>query len=244
MDLYESVHECAVCDGADFVGVADLSTAREAILEQGGALVASFPRGVAIGIELVHSIVDQMPDRFENPAHARNYGQHCYTLINQRLDLIASRVAAVIQRAGHRVYPIPASQMIDAERRVAVFSNKVAAHLAGLGWIGKSCLLVTPTAGPRVRWATVLTDAPLNPTGQPMQPRCGSCTECVDACPAHAFTGREFRADEDRDLRFDTQKCHEYREESLAKHGFRECGLCLWACPHGRAASRRLGAKK
>ncbi len=37
--------------------------------------------------------------------------------------------------------------------------------MAGLGRIGKSCLLITPEAGPRVHWATVLTDAPMQVTG-------------------------------------------------------------------------------
>ena len=42
-------------------------------------------------------------------------------------------------------------------------SHKLVAHLAGLGRIGRSCLLLTPGAGPRVRLATVLTNAPLDP---------------------------------------------------------------------------------
>jgi epoxyqueuosine reductase QueG len=33
--------------------------------------------------------------------------------------------------------------------------------LAGLGWIGKSCSLISPHFGPRLRLVTVLTNAPL-----------------------------------------------------------------------------------
>ena len=82
-------------------------------------------------------------------------------------------------------------------------SQKLAAHLSGLGWIGKSCLLVTPDHGPRVRWVTVLTDAPLRPTGAPLEQRCGECTACVDICPVHALTGKPFSPDELREARFD-----------------------------------------
>ncbi|MCK9565162.1 MAG: hypothetical protein M0Q43_03825 [Methanothrix sp.] len=69
------------------------------------------------------------------------------------------------------------------ERVAVVFSHKLAAHMAGLGWIGKSCLLITPEAGPRVRWASVLTDAPMKATGYAMAERCGECRKCVDVCP-------------------------------------------------------------
>jgi epoxyqueuosine reductase QueG len=242
MNIATRIRGCATGDGADFFGVADVVPAREAIREQGGDLVASFPRAVSIGMKLFHPIVDQLPWRLEESMHVLNYSHHCYTVINQRLDQIASKVADLLQKEGHRAYPVPASQTINTKRSTGVFSNKMAAHMAGLGWIGKSCLLVTPENGPRCRWATVLTDARLEATGRPMETRCGECRECVDACPAQAFTGRNFREDEHRDLRFDTKRCKEYREQCHTQYGVRECGICLWACPHGKAASQRLSA--
>lgn len=242
MNIETLIRHCATGDGADFFGVADVVPARGAIREQGGDLVASFPRAVSIGMKLFHPIVDQLPWRLEESMHVQNYSHHCYTVINQRLDQIASKMANLLQREGHRAYPVPASQTINTARSTGVFSNKMAAHMAGLGWIGKSCLLVTPENGPRCRWATVLTDARIEETGRPMETRCGECRECVDACPAQAFTGRNFREDEHRDLRFDTKRCKEYREQCHTQYGVRECGICLWACPHGRAASQKLSA--
>ena len=52
--------------GADFFGVADLSSAQDAIVEQGGAMLAGYPRAVSIGIALIDSIVDQLPQRAEH----------------------------------------------------------------------------------------------------------------------------------------------------------------------------------
>lgn len=102
-----------------------------------------------------------------------------------------------LQHQGYRAFPIPASKRAVVDERVAaIFSHKLAAHMAGLGWIGKSCLLITPQAGPCVRWATVLTDAPMQATGYAMAERCGECRECVEICPQAAFTGRPFREDE------------------------------------------------
>jgi hypothetical protein len=63
-----------------------------------------------------------------------------------------------------------------------VRAHKLAAHLAGLGWIGKSCLLLTEQFGPRVRFVSVLTDAPLE-AGSPLDKPCGKCQVCIDACP-------------------------------------------------------------
>ena len=221
--------------GADFFAVSDLSPAREAIMEQGGPALAEFPRAISIGIALLNPIVDQLPQRAERPVAAL-YKHHAYDLVNQRLDHITSRISTEVQRAGHRALPVPASQTVDDDKLCGLFSHKMAAHLAGLGWIGKSCMLVTPEVGPRVRWATVLTDAPLRVTGEPMLERCGTCPECVDACPPHAFTGRAFNATEPRDVRFAAHKCHQYFSEMEATQGYAVCGMCLYICPHGRSA--------
>ena len=228
----ERVDELARELGADFVGVADLSSAHEAIVEQGGERVAAYPRAISIGIVLLDTIVDELPHRCERCV-AVSY-QHAYDITNLRLDLITSRLSSSIQKEGYKALPIPASERCDDKRICAVFSNKMAAHLAGLGWIGKSCLLITPEAGPRVRWATVLTDAPLNATGEPMNERCGNCTDCQDICPVSAFHGRNFREDEPRETRYDARKCEKYFEDMKKKGGTSVCGLCVYVCPHGQ----------
>jgi epoxyqueuosine reductase QueG len=224
--------------GADFFGVADLVPLREEIRRQGGDEVASYPRAVSFGIRLLDSIVDRLPERLEEPAVSVNYLNHCYDTVNTRLDLIASRLGGVLQQEGHRVLPLPSSERHDSVRICAQFSHKLAARQAGMGWIGKSCLLVTPEAGPRVRWNSVLTDAPLIPTGSPMEEKCGKCSECVETCPPGAFTGRAFIEGEPREARYDARKCERYFQSMNAAKGRAACGLCLYACPFGRSARR------
>jgi epoxyqueuosine reductase len=219
--------------GCDFYGIADLSSVQQAVADQGGSLVRGFPYAVSVGIAMPTTIVDQLPNR-SNPAVAVSYRHHSYHVINQRLDLLTSRIAGLLQNEGHKAMPIAASERYDSERICAVFSHKLAAHLAGLGWIGKSCLLITPQAGPRVRWASVLTDAPLQSTGQPMPEKCGSCSECVDICPVGAFTGQPFHEDEPRSVRYDARKCQEYQAVGDGDADFRVCGLCVYVCPHRR----------
>jgi epoxyqueuosine reductase len=238
IDTNLKIKEIAQTWGADFFGVANLTQAHDAILTQGGPVIAGYPLAISVGIGLQHDIVDQLPDR-ANRAVALSYQYHSYDLINQRLDLLIKQVSRFLQRNGHRALPVPASKQIDDERICAAFSHKMAAHLSGLGWIGKSCLLVTPEMGPRVRWATVLTDAPLQVTGEPLEERCGSCRLCVDICPVHAFTGTSFRPSEPRGKRYDAGKCERYFAEMRENDdGLAVCGLCLYVCPHGKQQDR------
>jgi len=239
LKLWKDISNLADSAGIDFIGVADLSSALPFIREQGGDVIDGFPLAVSIGIRLPDPIVDMLPKRF-NRAVAVNYRNHAYTIVNQRLDAFTSRLAGFIQREGYRVLPIPAAERSSGdyqsgdEKLSAVFSHKLAAHLSGFGWIGKSCLLVTPKYGPRVRWSTVLTDAPLKATGKPIKRKCGKCRECVDICPAKAFTGREFDPQESREMRYDAKKCQDYHKKMETKIGLPVCGMCLYVCPSGR----------
>lgn len=234
MELEAELKELAVEIGTDFFGIADLSPAREPIEKLWGGIAAQFPRAVSVGIALSNAIVDQQPNRFSSPV-AMNYKHHAYKIINQRLDHISSRLSGVLQRKGHRALPIPSTQEDTYNDELyGIFSHKMAAHLSGLGWIGKCCLLVTPEVGPRVRWGTVLTDAPLKAADKPMEQRCGECHECVDICPVKAFTGEPFREEDPRENRYDAFKCDKYLGKLKKTSALGVCGMCLYVCLFGR----------
>lgn len=233
MKLDKDLHDSAVVWGADYFGIADLLLARDAVLEQGGVEVAGYPYAVSMGLALLGPIVDGLLPRPGRTAAAA-YRSHCYNVINSRLDLMASGLAGILRSRGYRAFPVPASRRVDDGRICAVFSHKLAAHLAGLGWIGKNCLLITPDRGPRVRWVSVLTDAPLKTVGQPMDQRCGDCLECVTHCPMKAFSGQPFHAGEPRSVRFDAARCDRYFSKMREKDAHTAvCGLCLVVCPQG-----------
>jgi len=227
--------------GADYAGIADLTGVRQFVHAQGGDRVAGYPRAVVMGIRLPDALIDALADR-QDRTGASLY-RHNYDVVNGMLDVIALRVANALQQLGYRALPVPASKRADDAVMAGVFSHKLAGHLAGLGWIGKSCLLVTPDHGPRARWVTVLTDAPLRPTGAAMAPRCGECTACVDICPVHAFSGRPFSPDEPREARFDAAACDRYLKKPGAGGLPAVCGLCLYVCPHGRRKAGRTARK-
>lgn len=231
-DLQEHIRTLAFSLDADYFGIADLAPARDFIRAQGGERVARYPCGIVVGMVLQDSLVDLLPEKDLSTAILyRHYG---YDVVNLALDQIALRVANALQRAGFEAFPVPAAKRTDDEHICGIFSQKLAAYLAGLGWIGKSCLLVTPDHGPRVRWITILTDAPLSPTGIPMEQQCGACTACVDICPQHALSGRSFSPNESREARFDAAACERYFKETEMVRGIAVCGLCLYVCPHGR----------
>lgn len=220
--------------GVSVFGYADVSGVMDQIDAPHREAVGERPVAVSFGIGLPHPVVDGL--QAASVDAARLYKHHAYDVINLRLDLAASQVTQAIQRAGFRALPVPASQRLDGAELRSLFPHKTAAHLAGLGWIGRNCLLITPEFGPRIRFATVLTDLPLKEAAQRMSPRCGNCTACVDVCPARALTGRPFDESEGRDLRFAATHCREHLTKKRERTGLDVCGLCLYVCPFGRSA--------
>ena len=93
------------------------------------------------------------------------------------LRRVADSVAAMLQEGGHRT-----AVLSDDNRLV----DRAAAVRAGVGWWGKSSLVLVPGAGPWVLLATVVTDAALPPS-LPMARSCGTCVACIDACPTGAI---------------------------------------------------------
>ena len=218
--------------GTDLFGIADLTIAQSFICHQGGEYLSRFPRAVSIGIRLLDAVIDEL-HRHDNPSAILTY-EGLYYSVNSRLDHTTLLLARRIQEEDYQAYTVPASQTVDPDKLTGVASHKLAANLAGLGWIGKSCLLITPDYGPRVRFSTVLTDAPLK-TGSRMRENCSDCTACVDICPVKAFTGIPFDPSEPIETRFSAHLCDAYmmkRQGNLGKEGL--CGLCVYVCPHGR----------
>jgi epoxyqueuosine reductase len=232
-DFREKLRGQAESLGAAYFSVADLTGVKKFVVDQGGEFLAQFPRAVSVGYPLANAVVGQL-HQHENEFVARCYHHHIYTAVTNQLDQITLRCATLIQEKGYQAFPVLSRGSFDRKRHCGIFSHKLAGHLAGLGWIGKSCLLVTPDRGVRVRWATVLTDADLPAKRAIAKDGCGKCRACVDICPVHAYTGRPFSPDEPRELRFDAQKCHEYLSEREKRVQERVCGLCIQACPIGR----------
>ena len=162
-----------------------------------------------------------------------------YRRLNGLLDAAGDALVVALRRHGAKALRRDATIYADRPETVdwlaaGVFPHKTAATRAGLGWIGKTALFVSPETGPKVRLATVFTDLPLE-VGVPVtEGRCGSCRACLDACPAGAGRDVTWHAGMAREELFDAGACDRYMA-SLGSAEHRVCGRCVAACPFGRA---------
>ena len=72
--------------------------------------------------------------------------------------------------------------LVDANQHV----DREAAARSGVGFYGKNTMVLTRRHGSWVVLGTLVTTAELEPT-PPLDPGCGSCTRCIDACPTGAL---------------------------------------------------------
>ena len=162
--------------------------------------------------------------------------------VSSQINLAASTVSDYLKSTGIKYRYVPQGVQ-DPETLLAEFPHKLAAVRAGLGWIGKSSLLVTQQQGPRVRLATLLIDFDF-PCGEPVTAsNCGECMICVDACPYACIKGVNWHPGMLREDLLDAHFCSAKREayRSLIGHKH-ECGLCLLACPFGNGTGKiRIG---
>jgi epoxyqueuosine reductase QueG len=167
-----------------------------------------------------------------------------YDSINIRLNNIAQSTVQFLGEKGHKSNARFATVEEDEATLSAKLPHKTVATRAGLGWVGKSNLLITEKYGSAVRLVTVLTDAPLS-TGKPINSsRCGDCTACVDACPAHTLTGNLWQAGVTREFMFDVHACRKKAREQTAKligENKSICGLCIVACPWTKKYLKKAG---
>lgn len=205
--------------GAKLVGFADMS----------GVPAASYPRAVSVALPVPRHILREIAD-----GPTRSY-YYMYHELNNGLNRIITSGAEYLRARGYAACP----QTTDAVKKSGPFDtqlpHKTAAVRAGLGWIGRNCLLVTPEYGPAVRISTLLTDAPLDCARPALEPRCGECRACVSACPAQALSGQAWTPATDRDEIVNAGKCMNKQLELMQSRtglDFDLCGKCFVVCPY------------
>jgi epoxyqueuosine reductase QueG len=183
--------------------------------------IRHLPFAICLGMRLSKAVLNRLTD------HPDLLYEHHYRQLNFALDRVALEIANRLQNWGYNALPIPASQVVDWQNQRGHLSHKRVGLSAGLGWLGRNNLLVTPEFGAQVRLVTILTDLELEP-GTPLKQDCGECRQCLSACPAKAI--KEKPAD------FDHQACFEQLksfQRARYVHQF-ICGLCVRSCPGTR----------
>lgn len=221
MDL-QKLKETLLEKGASFVGFSDIRDVENNM---------GFSGAITIGIKLLDTLIDQI-----RANHAPTYQYfHHYRTVNFALDQLALFASLQLEKDGHRVLMIPASQSSVEDPYAGAFPHKTAAVKANLGYIGKSALFIHRDYGNGVRLATVLLDEPLTPDIPACEDKCGSCSICVDACPAGALTGNEYVSGAARDSVFNAEKCSKHMKQAYKDIGRGAvCGICVAVCPKGK----------
>ena len=189
------------------------------------------PIAISFSYPLDNSVMNEVAD-ISRPTH--EYAE-VYNLANDAIDRAVLALANYIRAMGYKAIPVPASERVDDKNLAGLFSHKAAATRAGIGWIGKTDLLVTRKYGPRVRLGTVLTDMPLQ-TNVPIEKSlCGKCNICVTACPAQAANGVSWIAGMEREDFFSAPKCDDYKMKYFYEYNEgRNCAICVAVCPFGK----------
>ena len=194
--------------------------------------------GISIGRRLDDSIIDGIKE-----APTIEYFHH-YDEINKQLQAISEQIASDLNQAGigalaiMPTIPISSTEFDEYLPTLRYeLSQKMVATRAGLGWIGKTDLFISKKFGARLRLTSILIDKEVESESKPIdKSRCGSCSICVEKCPAQAATGQLWDVDTDRDVFFDAFKCREKCSEfgrTLLNIDKRICGICIAVCPIG-----------
>jgi epoxyqueuosine reductase len=149
-----------------------------------------------------------------------------------RLRRALEVAADVLRGDGHRAIVV-ADQNHLVDRAVAV--------RAGLGWSGKSSNVLLVGRGSWFVLGSVVTDATLEPSGEPLADGCGSCSRCLQGCPTQAIVAPGV---------VDARRCLAWhlQMEGPFPHEFREalgdriygCDECQEVCPPARRDEARV----
>lgn len=183
---------------------------------------------IILGVRVIDSILQTAPSGI--------YSKH-YDTLNELLGSGAYNLVKWLEDKGYRSmnFPETDSYAILWEQYnegydcfVPCFNHMAVAIAAGLGKLGTCGVVLTPQYGPKQRWISVITEAPLN-CGEEMgkeiclEKQGNSCRKCIKACPIKAISLSGGT---------DVRKCWidwtDLRGKGLA------CGVCIKVCPVGR----------
>ena len=100
-----------------------------------------------------------------------------HAILASKLEALAARLPSLTGRNVHWRTCVDTAPILE----------KDFAFLAGLGWIGRNSLLLTPKFGSYVFLGELLTDLEMEPD-EPLQgDPCAQCYQCVQACPTRAL---------------------------------------------------------
>ncbi len=193
--------ELALAAGADDVGLVEID--RPALDDQRDDLLRYFPKTKS----LLSFVVRMNREPIRSPA--RSVANMEFHHVGDEINEIGRAIVEKLEQRGVRAinpamgFPM---EMDHFPGKLWVVSHKPVAVAAGLGHMGIHRNVIHPKFGNFILLGTVLLDAEISETGQPIDYNpCLECKLCVAACPVGAISS---------DGQFDFSACytHNYRE--------------------------------
>jgi len=224
--------ELLLQEGASLVGFANL-----------GELPAEERQGMNYAVSIAAALDPEIISNITEGPNHQYY--HEYNRANALLAELSRRAARFLVDNRYRAVAIePTSEDFNTETLSTSLPHKTVATRAGLGWIGKSALLITEQLGAAFRLSSVLTDAVFETPASVNASRCGECEICVKACPGQAILNRNWEAGMARDSYYNAARCHQIGKGYTAalKIDSTICGICIAVCPWTKKhISRSMG---
>jgi len=215
--------------GAVFVHFVDIS---HLSVEQN----RSYPNAILFGIVLSPGYMQEVIDTPDYVQHRINnnfdFDDDEFLLTEIKTDELSDYITNLLIQKGYTAYSQSEKNQIstdcfDGLHLKTFLPHKTIAVLAGLGWIGKNNLLITPKYGSGLCLGTILTNMPLKTTtDKPILSKCGSCNLCKDICDVSALKGHSWSIGTQREDIIDVNKCT-------------TCMKCMVCCPWTKAYIRK-----
>jgi epoxyqueuosine reductase len=187
--------------------------------------------GTIYNVERPYSTEDADPTRAAIARYA--WGDDYHAVIQERLDRLTAWMG---ESAGEG---FEARAYVDT----GPVQERVYAHHAGLGWIGKNTCVINPERGSWIFLSVIICSVPLD-VDQPALDQCGTCTLCIDGCPTGALV---------EPYVLDSTKCLSYltielkgaipveHRAAIGDHAY-GCDICQEVCPWNQTPAHSASA--
>jgi epoxyqueuosine reductase QueG len=191
--LTQRFKEVAFRNGVDLIGICDSKIFDDIPMEDRPMDITSDARAVVVyGIRY-----SETGDLFK---------ESWYRKMDELVGLVDKKLREFLTENGYKAHSIsrefdvadeiqgrPFSELTRARRRQwrgAYQKLQDAAVSAGLGWLGKNRIIITPQYGAHVSLSMIVTDAPLIPDEPFDEDLCGDCDLCLKNCPTGAILAK------------------------------------------------------
>lgn len=206
--------------GADFIKFVDISNLSQ---KQTRGYTSAILFGIILSQDYLRK-VSGIPDYVEQMVKIKQIKDDEFHLTEIKTDRIADYIAKHISENGFKAFSQSEENLFksgeyDNNRKLTPLPHKTIAGLAGLGWIGKHNLLITPDYGSAISMCSILTDAPLKTIShKPVNSNCGDCKICENICTIKAIKGKTWKPGISRNEIIDVFLCN-------------TCFQCVVQCP-------------